>query len=864
MISLEFKVTWFQDKGEYTTVIAEPKGGYEYDLQKHEKYKTIIINGQFPDYIEKYTKYIFTISDYPNKNGNYRLLFMGKLPNESCFENLTSFIKANPLKDKEVKELYDNMTEGLSVNGLSLLWELIKVEDYKNYIDSNSDKTELLVGDDKITFAEFYVNNKNIIKQLRTMYVIAKKKFKFLCELEDMGVKNDNIKYKILSNLPSSVNYEQVIKDLRANPYLLMDKADMKIEAVDTIALSLGIKENDDRRIIAITESNLRVYGETGQTWVNIDKYINSISKTSMLYPYNTVNMSLSDIELKEKLIQLAGFDSYWTDESKVRVASRLYYDFEKQLCDTLMLLNTDEASMTSLDLINSKIRACERKERLKYTEEQKQAIINTFKQNIAVINGAAGTGKSTIAKAVVSMFNSVLVTALSGKAALRISETTGIAGKTMHSALNSCKGKFFDNDLIVLDEASMLGLDIVLQFFYKVKPGTMILILGDNCQLLPIGAGNFFSDLLASKSINVNTITQVHRQALESNIIKFATDVRHQETIKEATNDTVIKDDFELLMTKDDNEVLRLTISKFFEHYEKFGIDEIMTVTPMRKHAYIVNNHVQNRLIKEGYIQGKAEIELSLEDDRDLKFKIYKNDRVINIKNNYKCPTPEGSDVDIMNGALGTFIEKKKIKVAENKEKTVFIINFDGIGLVEFSYSDMQNVLLGYAITVHKSQGSQAKVVIYVQPTSCSPRLSCSEMVYTAVTRAREKVIVIGSRGSLNKAIENKELNSKQTLLKEFLDQNIEDAVVSDVDDKPSGETTEHKIDPKTRERYDRNNAQKRAKRRNEEGLLDREQSKLDKVNLIKKLYAEGKTQQEIVEITGLTKGTVSKYLRL
>lgn len=186
---------------------------------------------------------------------------------------------------------------------------------------------------------------------------------------------------------------------------------------------------------------------------------------------------------------------------------------------------------------------------------------------------------------------------------------------------------------------------------------------------------------------------------------------------------------------------------------------------------AYNLNNYIQYRLIKEGKITGEPQIELSLEDDIDLKFKIYKNDRVINIKNNYDRPTPNGDKVDIMNGALGTFIEKKKIKVAEDKEKTIFLIDFDGIGIVEFSATDMENIVLGYAITVHKSQGSQAKVVIYAHPAMCSPRLACSEMVYTAVTRAMKKAIIIGTRTSLNKAIKNKELNSKQTLLSEFLD---------------------------------------------------------------------------------------------
>lgn len=886
MKSAKFKVMWIKDKGNYKTLGLKPlEDLHEFEI--NPKYGTIIVNGAFSDYIKQYSKYTFTISDYPNQYGNYKLIFEGRLPIEHTFATVGTFVDHSfPFEETEDYEEFVEMRDGFKLESLRSLWTLVTAEDYKESIKTYN--AEIL---DK--------NCKKIINILRKSYKKTKGVYNFLQELYDMGVTNTNTQYTIINNLKKDVDYTEVIATLKENPYLLVDMADMNIKAVDCIAIALGVKADDLRRISAITESNLRLFGESGKTWVTIEQYLKSLDKSSVLYGYDTSIISFDKQELVNMIEKSAGDDSYWIDSEKNRIASRKYFELEKQLYEILKSLDTSEVTEIPESVINKAIDSCQKREKITYLQEQKDAIKNCFKSNVSVVSGPAGTGKSTVARAVVEVYRDrdITTTALSGKASQRIGETTGVPGRTMHSIVGSLQDKYIPADLIILDEASMVGLDIVLQFFSKIKPGTHIVILGDHCQLTVIGTGNFFSDMLHSKTINVSIIEEVHRQALDSNIIKFATQVRHQIRIDDNVPDTTKEKDFIMLLKKDDNEITTNTINMFDLALKKYKVEDIMLVTPTRLNAYNINNLIQNILKEKSIIKDKEAIELELEDFKEYTYKIYPQDRVINIKNSYDVPATDGGKLDVMNGALGTFIEKKKVKISKKKFKEVYLIDFDGIGVAEYNKDDMSKILLGYCITVHKSQGSQAKLLIYNHPAMCNPKLCCTEMVYTAVTRARDMAIVIGTRAGLNKAIETKELNSKQTLLREFLDAGciqedlhikekkpfektslevVQEAAV-DTDLKPFIGKEEKKekekeksskktktIDSKTRAKYDKNNAQKRAKRRNEAGLLAKEQAKQDKINLIKKLYVEGKTQKEIVELTGFAKGTVSRYLRL
>lgn len=807
-------------------------------LKIHEKYCTVSIYGNFPDFVDQHKKYIVTLSDYPSDKGHYRLIQHGRLPRQETLEDLMLLVMENPnikWSSSEYKELIDEI-DNLTKKEEELIIKCLEKD--KNF-EPTEDEFEIID------------NLEDLIKELSPIFNKCKRIVNFRNELvNSLGIEDENIHYTIIKNIKGE--FKKTLKALKTNPYLLIDMAELKLKDVDEIALAIGTRADDDNRIAAITEMNLREHGEQGKTWLYKEDYINHCDE---IYPYSTSNYEFSKKYLSEKIDTLGDRTGFYINVDESRIASSRYYLLEQELFQIIRNLSTGVCTQIPINKIKTAIKNCEKKNKIKLLDEQKTAVFNSFKNDVSVIAGAAGTGKTTIAKAVSNAYADTIVTALSGKATLRISETTGIEGdrsRTMHSFAGS-DNKYIDADLIIIDEASMIGLDIAIDFFKKVRPGTHILILGDHCQLSPIGAGNMFYDLIHSDFMNVNIIKEVHRQALDSNIIRFATDVRQQiYNIEDYKKNTY--DDFELYLLNDNKEIAKKSLETFCENINNYDIKDIMLVSPTKRVTHVLNNAIQGVLTKQGLV-GDEVIELKTPWDFNLNFSLREGDRVINIENFHNCPTDkERETIAVMNGSLGTFIGKKEIKNKEGKIiKTVYEFEFDGIGRAWYPKNELKRILLGYAITVHKSQGSQADLLIYVHPERCHDRLNCSEMVYTAVTRAKKKAIVISIDSVLERAIVTKELNSKQTLLKEFLDEN-----------KPFEETKIKEIDSKTRERYDKNNAQKRAKRRDKNGLLEKEKAKLDKINLIKKLYNEGKTQKEIVEITGFAKGTVSKYLKI
>lgn len=874
MISAKVKITQvYRNEGSDTCIKAKVITS-EHSLKTHPQYKTVSVYGDFPNFIEKYSKYIITISDHASDKGHYKLIQMGRLPRRETIENLNNLVMEHPNCKWSDEEYYQitNAVEHLYAEESKIVLKALKGLDLK---ENESD---------------FLAKRNGLVRELKKIYSTALEIVEFREKLTDIGIIDENTHYKIIKNIKG--DKKEAIKALKENPYLLIDAAEMTLPAVDEIALAIGVKADDDNRITAITEMNLRNLGAEGKTWLYKETYLACCDE---LYPYDTSNYSFNRDYLRKKINQLGDRTGFYVNIDENRIASSKYYLLEQELFQIIKRLCTNNTLEINSSRIQQAIVDCEHKNKIQLLNEQKKAVYNSFKSDFSIIAGAAGTGKTTIAKAVANVYSNVVVSALSGKATLRISETTCVTGensRTMHSFSNIDK-PYINADLVIVDECSMIGLDIAIDFFRKIRPGTHVMILGDHCQLSPIGAGNMFFDLIHSHFMNVSVIEEVHRQALDSNIIKFATDVRHQIYNVEYLKSNKYND-FEMYLLNDNREIANKAIKVFNSHFNKYNIEDIMLVSPTKNAAYVLNNTIQNILKEQGIVKDEI-IELETPWDPSLKFKLRVGDRVINIENYHKCPSnEEGTTVAVMNGSLGTFVGKKKIKNKKGEVvKTVFEFDFDGVGVGWYSKNDLKRILLGYCITVHKSQGSQADLLIYIHPERCHDRLNCSEMVYTAVTRAKEKAVVISTEAVLERAITTKELNSKQTLLREFLDAGciqedlhieenkssektslevVQEAAV-DTDLKPFIEKEEKKekpskktkiIDSKTRAKYDKNNAQKRAKRRNEAGLLAKEQAKQDKINLIKKLYVEGKTQKEIVEITGFAKGTVSRYLRL
>lgn len=824
------------------------------NLRVDAKYKSISVYGKYPECMIKKGTYQITISDFPSDKGHYKIICLGRLPRKEVLDDLGLLVFENGLNYPDDYDMLWEFTRNLSISNHNIIIEYLR-------------KRNKYVADD---YSRKYLNeNKDVIRKLSRIYRKAEETVAFRCELEKMNILDENIHFKILKNIKG--DFQKVIEALRVNPYLLIDMADMKLEVVDEIALDMNVDADDENRIAAITEMNLRALGAEGKTWVTKDYYMNILNE---MYSYDTANYVFKAEYLRQKIDEFGDRPGFYLNIDKERIASSEYYLLEEKLSKIIQQLSTHNSLDFSEKTITTAIKNFEKTNNIILLKEQRDAVYNSFQSDFAIIAGAAGTGKTTIAKVASDVHQKVVVTALSGKATLRISETTQISGansRTMHSFSN-ISDKYISADLIIVDEVSMVGLDIAIEFFSKVKPGTHVMLLGDNCQLAPIGAGNFFSDLLHCSSMNVSIIEEVHRQALDSTIVKFATNVRHQICNKDMLQNKIL-DDFEMHLVTNNKEIANKAVSSFKEYMNSCNVKDIMVVSPQKNSAYVVNNAIQNILREERMI-GDELVEISAQWDYSLKFKICQGDRVINIENYHDCPTQANMKIAVMNGSLGTVLGKKEVKNQKGEIiKTVYEIDFDGIGIGWYSKSDLKRkILLGYAITVHKSQGSQAKVLIYIHPDKCYSKLNCSEMVYTAVTRAREKAIVISIENVLEKAIVTKELNAKQTLLKEFLDTGLS---VFEKKYAPNGIEEDKKLpetdicvdamqNNKLREIYDKNNIRRKLLRRNDNLINKREQAKVDNMMKVQSLFQEGKKNKEIVEITGLTKGTVSKYINI
>lgn len=907
MITYRLKI-----KNAYEAKNGLPAAIFGYPDNKSELVK---VSGDFTEQELRKEYIVVNISDYKTPAGYHKLLFVGELPTEETFRSCKNFCEF--IEFRNADRIFSVIGSGEAEKFYQKVIRNIN-NSYEESIRTYCDEIE---EDKKEKIREFAKRFECSMTRTKERYNFEYAKHYFMSELDKLGLTDIEFKYNLMKKHKNAEALMEFINTIKEDVYVLLDEEMKNIRFVDDLALKTNVSANSKKRIKIICEYNLRKLGENGCSWVEFDYFLDRLKDNEYegFIPLETADFKFDKNEIKLELMDIAKSydDAFWISDDGTRIASRKYYDLEYKLYEIIKEIDlADNPKVPSVKIINTAIKACEKASGIKYTKEQSDAVKNTFKSNIAVIHGAAGTGKSTVAKAVVETYKGydIKCVALSGKAALRIGETTGLQGKTMHSTLNSLEDGYINADVIIIDECSMLGLDFFVEFFEKILAGTTVLILGDSAQLTPIGSGNVFSDLISSEKMNINEITQVHRQALESNIIRFATNVRRQIPIEETVNKDIIKDDFRLLLKNSDVGISRAITKQYEELINKCSIDDVVIVTPYKVrgsvNTFTINNRMQERLIDKGIVSSDRYRWVYIDKSRDVKFKICIGDRVINTKNNYNATDSNNNKIPVMNGALGTVKAISKGKM---------IIDFDFIGVVELVGNMIDDLLLGYAISVHKSQGSQAKAVIYACPENVG-RLGCCEQIYTAVTRAQEMCVVIGTKAGINQCILTKELSTKKTFLREFLDNDgvpkdnnlksfaekykpkkrrkkekepieetnividgqvtieevlpeMEVAIDADVKPKKSKKTTSTKKKlpekdtrkkEKLRERYDKNNIRRKLGRRNENMLNEREQAKVNNIKIVQDMITKGAKNKDIVEATGLTKGTVSKYIKI
>lgn len=629
--------------------------------------------------------------------------------------------------------------------------------------------------------AEMILYIKANLTNLTVDYTIhnAKEHGSIYTELGKLGLTYNMIK-KITEYYRSPDVAVQAIKN---NPYDLVKVDGIGFKKADEIGLKMGIGKYDYRRIKEFLLYTLVEQGEMGKSYLHYKELMQILYDTLGFVPEEAVMKTAQYMVENKDVIVLANGEN---------IALARYYNLERDIKSELIrLLNIEkddgdnektyvpkDFSITNAD---ESIAEVEKEQGFNFTEEQRNALYTCLNNQVIVITGGAGVGKTSTANGICRIFKGyeIVAVALSGKAAVRITEATGLLASTIHRALNWQMGYFtytkqnkLPADIVLIDEATMINGTLFRSLLEAIPSGAKVIIMGDVQQLTSIGNCQVFSDILNSNVIPTVRLTKPHRQALRSGIIPASIKVAHQEQLfdNNFNGSKIIGElqDMELNITKEKSDLSDFVVEKFVQEYEKLkDVMEVQVIVPLKIKGNICCYNINNK-IQEYYnpvLEDDSVIEIMLSKGKEDKksYKIKVGDKVINTKNNYKSMSTDGDICPIYNGNIG---------IVKSISKNGCIVDFVGIGEIFIDRQGSKNLELGYAISIHKSQGSGFKSTIIALDNS-SYIMNNSELLYTAITRAKQYCILIATNQAVRMAIKNKEINTKQTFLKDMLSEN-------------------------------------------------------------------------------------------
>lgn len=554
---------------------------------------------------------------------------------------------------------------------------------------------------------------------------------------------------------------------LKENPYKLCEDVDgIGFYTADKIAQKMGISELSEFRfragILHVLKENSDKTGNTFITKPNLESELT-----------NLLRVATNNVEI-DKVINTLIMDSlikvFELNDNQVIMLSKLY-NTEKIVGLTLNLLN-ELGKGKNLDVSDS-IKYYEQVNRLQMHDNQKHAIEMAVNNGVSVITGGPGTGKTTIVKCMLQIFKGmgkvVKLLAPTGRAAKRLSESTGEEASTIHRALVvdflSGDNMFVYNannklpfDVVIVDEVSMVDVMLMSYLVRALKKGTQLVLVGDKDQLPSVGAGNVLGDIIESGVINVCELTHIYRQSENSLIITNAHSINNSKMPLLDNKSS----DFFYEAKKEPSEMLSSVVKLTCERIPKYlNIDpaKIQVLAPMKSGLCGVDNLNKN-------LQEKLNPPSLKKPEVVTEKVVYRlGDRVMQITNNYernwiKDDREEGTGV--FNGDIGeiTFIEPNSLEIT---------VLFEDGRYAKYLKKDLAELVLSYAITIHKSQGSEFDVVI-IPVISGPPMLLTKNLLYTAVTRAKRMVVLVGSKQSIAMMVYNRSTLTRSTMLKQFL----------------------------------------------------------------------------------------------
>ena len=634
-------------------------------------------------------------------------------------------------KDAIVEFLSSGLFKGIGEGKAKKIVDVLG-KDTLNIIIDNPDKLLLIPG----------ITKKNI-EVLSTTLEEYQASYKIVLVLNDLGfVTRDSMviynKYKNRTLDVIDSNIYKLYEDIKEIPF----------KKIDQIALKSDYAVDDERRlkaaIIYVVDEVCNTYGHS---YLHIDEiygYVNrclmtNISKEAYINSLNSLILDLRIIKDNEKYY----LKEMYEDENLI--VNRIKY-----------LMKLEDDSYKKLDLI---INELEEYQDIKYNDEQLLAIKNALIKNFLVITGGPGTGKTTIVKAIVDLYKEVMdisydklnekiaLLAPTGRASKRLSEATHLPAYTIHRFLkwNKEMDRFqvneynkSDVEFVIIDEGSMVDVNLFASLLRGLRSDTKIIIVGDYNQLPSVGPGQVLKDLIESEKINLIKLNYLYRQSNDSNIINLAYDINSG-----SINEDNFNKGTDLILKESDSSLVMEQIKKICNSYKKMDYKDFQILVPMYKTLNGIDGI--NKLAQEIFNpKSKLKKELKVGDV------IYREeDKVLQLAN-----MPEEN---IFNGDIG---------IIDSIDKKEIVINFDD-NYVRFTPSNFNKFKHGYAISIHKAQGSEFKTVV-IPVVNEYNKMLYRKLYYTGVTRAKKELYIVGDINALKRAASNNNSDIRRTTIKD------------------------------------------------------------------------------------------------